>query len=155
MPPPEVVEAAAPQNAPIAPPPPPRPVAVAAPCASLPSTPQAAAAPAVAAPSNAAPAAVPLAPIGSAAIKAAAKSAAKAVRSAAFAEAVLHGNVLVERGLKQMWTEDNWSLVWVCARCGLGNAACGLNPKPGVANQCIAAGPRTKKPKRDDHFIPW
>ena len=97
-------------------------------------------------------AAAALAPIGP---KAAAKAAKAAVRSAALAQAVLYGNVLVERGLKRMWTDDNWLHVWVCARCGLGEAACGLNPKPGVADQCIAAGPRTKKPKRGDHFISW
>jgi hypothetical protein len=99
---------------------------------------------AVAAPSNAA-------------IKAAAKAAAKAVRSAALAEAVLHGNVLLESGLKGMWTDDNWLHVWVCARCGLGNAACGLNPKPGVAvgQQCIAFGPRKRRNRNHDDFISW
>ena len=117
---------------------------------------KAAAAP-LAGPSNVAPpppsqggaAAVPLAPIGPAAIKAAAKAAKTAVRSAALAQAVLYGNVLVERCLKRCWTDDNWLHVWVCARCGLGEAGCGFEKK------CNVAGPRTKKPKRDEDFVAW
>ena len=140
-----------------------------------PEPPSSTPAPAAAAPSNAAPLAPPQGEIAGpdvapppvaaavvakaalrpAAIKAADKAAKTAIRSAALAQAVLYGNVLVERGLKGQWTDENWLHVWVCRRCGLGEAACGLNPKPGVAIQCIAAGKRKRHKKQHDDFIPW
>ena len=94
-------------------------------------------------------AATPLAPIGPAAIKAAAKAAKAAVRSNALAQAVLHGNVLEERFLTGSWTADNWLHVWVCARCGLGEAGCGFQ------KSCYVAGARAKRAKQDDDFVAW